>query len=940
LRGTAAFDAARTAVRFVNSERAMFRRVRADGSRAACLDIVKEPRRWRGLRTARTARRRETRDNRRILSYGWHPIHPYPLPPARQPMSTQHTPVMQQYHAIKALFPDTLLFYRMGDFYELFYDDARRTAKLIDIALTKRGQSAGEPIPMAGVPVHAAENYLARLVKLGESVAICEQIGDPATSKGPVAREVVRVITPGTVTDAALLEDRETRLLAALTLGPRIGLAWLDLAGGRFSIAELDDLDALHAELERLKPAELLLAEDADPPAWLAASSGLRHRPSWHFDAGTGKRLLCTQFGTQDLRGFDAEDALAAVGAAGCLLQYVKDTQRAQVPHLRTLQRERREQSLLIDAQTRRNLELETAIAGAANDYTLAGLVDRCAGAMGSRLLRRWINRPIRDRAELKRRQHAIELLHRRGPLEDTQLILKEIGDLERVLTRVALRSARPRDLSQLRDGLSRLPELREHFAAVAAERVQALVAKCGGHDAERELLERALVETPPVLLRDGGVIAPGYDADLDELRTISTNADEYLERLEQRERERSGVAGLKVGYNRVHGFYIELSKAQSARAPTDYIRRQTLKDAERYITPELKEFEDKVLSARERALSREKLLYDGLLDKLALTLRELQRTAEAIAELDALANLAERVTALDLVKPELVETPLLDYRGGRHLGVEAASRAPFVPNDLCLDERTRMLIITGPNMGGKSTYMRQTALIAILAHIGSFVPAESATIGPIDRIFTRIGAGDDLTGGRSTFMVEMTEAANILNSATPASLVLMDEVGRGTSTFDGLSLAWAAARHIAQKVGAFTLFATHYFELTALPEEFPTCANVHLDATEHGRELIFLHSVKPGPASQSYGLHVAELAGVPRDVVERAREYLRKLERHQQKMLPASPQTELEFEPPAVAASPQRREIAERLAALDVDSLSPRAALDLVYELAKLAKS
>jgi DNA mismatch repair protein MutS len=858
------------------------------------------------------------------------------------PMSTAvHTPVMQQYHAIKAQFPDTLLFYRMGDFYELFYDDARRTSKLIDIALTKRGQSAGEPIPMAGVPVHAAETYLARLVKLGESVAICEQIGDPAASKGPVAREVVRVITPGTLTDAALLDDKETRLLAALTFAPRIGVAWLDLAGGRFNVTELDDLEALRAELERLKPAELLLAEDVDPPAWLAAAPGVRRRPPWHFDPGSGKRALCAQFGTLDLAGFDAEDALAAVGAAGCLLQYVKDTQRAQVPHLRALTRERREQAVLMDAQTRRNLEIEASL-GSRHEYTLAGLMDRCATAMGSRLLRRWLNRPIRDRAELGRRQQAVELLHDGGPIDDTQFVLREIGDLERILTRVALRSARPRDLAQLRDGLDRLPGLKTHFARCAAERVQTLVARCGDHDAERELLRRAVVEAPPVLLRDGGVIAPGFDSELDELRAISTNLDGFLANLEQRERARLGLAGLKVGYNRVHGFYIEMSKAQSAAAPADYIRRQTLKDAERYITPELKSFEDKVLSARERALAREKQLYDTLLDTLAAALGALQQTADSIAELDALANLAERARALDLVKPVLVAGPELRYRAGRHLGVESSSAAPFVPNDLALDERTRMLIITGPNMGGKSTYMRQTALLAILAHVGSFVPAAEAAIGPIDRIFTRIGAGDDLTGGRSTFMVEMTETANILNSATPASLVLMDEVGRGTSTFDGLSLAWAAARHIAQKVHALTLFATHYFELTSLPEEFPACANVHLDATEHGRELIFLHAVKPGPASQSYGLHVAELAGVPREVVDRAREYLKRLEKHQRALAPASPQAELTFDAPppgAPGATEDERAALARLAALDVDALSPRAALALLYELKALAK-
>jgi DNA mismatch repair protein MutS len=665
----------------------------------------------------------------------------------------------------------------------------------------------------------------------------------------------------------------------------------------------------------------------------------VRRRPPWHFDPGTGKRLLCAQLGTRDLAGFDAEDAPAAVGAAGCLLQYVKDTQRAQLPHIRALVRERREQAVLMDAQTRRNLEIETSL-GARDDYTLAGLMDRCATAMGSRLLRRWLNRPIRDRAELKRRQLAIEVLEQRCPLTTMQDLLKDVGDLERILSRVALRSSRPRDLAQLRDGLGRLPELKREFAACGAERLQTLASKCGAHTAEHGLLVRAIVEAPPVVLRDGGVIAPGYDADLDELRTISTSLDQFLENLEKRERDRTGIANLKVGYNRVHGFYIELTKSQSAGAPADYIRRQTLKGAERYVTPELKEFEDKVLSARERALSREKQLYDQLLEKLAAELGLLQQTAESVAELDVLANLAERAAALSLVKPALVDEPCLEYRAGRHLGVEQSSGAPFVPNDLALDDGRRMLIITGPNMGGKSTYMRQTALLAILAHIGSFVPAAAATIGPVDRIFTRIGAADDLTGGRSTFMVEMTETANILNSATRSSLVLMDEVGRGTSTFDGLSLAWAAARHIAQKVGAFTLFATHYFELTALPEEIPSCANVHLDATEHGRELIFLHAVKPGPASQSYGLHVAELAGVPRDVVDRAREYLRRLEKHQQALAPASPQTELAFDRAADAPiSDDQRAVLERLAKLEVDSLSPRAALDALYELSRRAK-
>jgi DNA mismatch repair protein MutS len=849
------------------------------------------------------------------------------IAPSLAMSSAQHTPVMQQYHAIKARFPDTLLFYRMGDFYELFYDDARRTAKLIDIALTRRGQSNGEPIPMAGVPVNSVETYLGRLVRLGEAVAICEQIGDPAASKGPVAREVVRVVTPGTLTDAALLEDKETRLLAAVTFAPRIGLAWLDLAGGRFSLTELADDDALHAELERLKPAELLLAEDLDAPPWLGHLAGTRRRPPWHFDPGAGKRLLCEQFGTLDLSGFDAEDAPAGVGAAGCLLQYAKDTQRAALPHLRTLVRERHEQAVILDAQTRRNLEIETSL-GQRTEYTLAGLMDRCATAMGSRLLRRWLNRPIRDHAELKRRQQALDVLQRTAPLDALQSVLKEIGDLERILTRIGLRSARPRDLANLRDSLARLPELRRLTAPLAAERLQTLAAHCGEHAAELALLRRALVEVPPVLLRDGGVIAPGYDADLDELRRISTNADQYLEDLEARERTRTGIANLKVGYNRVHGFFIELTRGQAASAPADYIRRQTLKGAERYVTPELKEFEDKVLSARERSLSREKQLYDELLGSLARGLAELQRTAEAVAELDTLIDLAERAQALKLVLPSLVDSPTLEYSGGRHLGVEQSTASPFVPNDLRLSDHERMLIITGPNMGGKSTYMRQTALIAILAHIGSGVPAESATVGPIDRIFTRIGAADDLTGGRSTFMVEMTETANILNSATSSSLVLMDEVGRGTSTFDGLSLAWAAARHIAQRIGAFTLFATHYFELTSLPGELPACRNVHLDATEHGRELIFLQSVKSGPASQSYGLHVAELAGVPRDVVDRAREYLARLENHQRALLPASPQTELGFGPEPAVAPGQRRAL-DRLATLDADALTPRAALE-----------
>ena len=845
-----------------------------------------------------------------------------------------HTPVMQQYLSIKAEHPQVLLFYRMGDFYELFYDDARRAAKLMNISLTKRGQSAGEPIPMAGVPAHSVDTYLARLVRLGESVAICEQIGDPATSKGPVERKVVRIVTPGTLTDEALLEEKEARLLAAVAPGTPLGLAWLDLAGGRMGLTELENLDALAAELERLSPAELLVPEDAALPARIESMPGVRHRPVWHFESGTGKRLLCAQFNTRDLAGFDAEDAPVGVGAAGCLLQYVKDTQRAHVPHIRTLTRERSADAVFMDAVTRRNLEIETSVAGK-RELTLAGLMDRCTTPMGSRLLRSWLNRPIRDRTTLLLRQESIALLEEQGATPALQALLGDTGDLERILARVALKSARPRDLAQLRAGLATLPELKRALDAFPAGRLAELNRACGEHSAEHALLKNALVEAPPVLVRDGGVIAAGYDAELDELRATSTSADQFLDRLEADEKRRTGLANLKVGYNKVHGFYIEISKAQAKAAPAEYIRRQTLKGAERFVTAELKAFEDKILGARERALARERRLYEDLLDRLGSELSSLQQTVAAVAELDVLLDLTERAATLNLTRPELTEEPEIRYRAGRHLGVAHASEAPFVPNDLELDGSVRMLIVTGPNMGGKSTYMRQTALIVVLAHIGSFVPAEAATIGPIDRIFTRIGAADDLTGGRSTFMVEMTETANVLNNATEASLVLMDEIGRGTSTFDGLSLAWAAARQLARSIRAFTLFATHYFELTSLPEELPACANVHLDATEHGRELIFLHSVRPGPANQSYGLHVAELAGVPRAIVEEARGYLQALERQQRSSLPASPQQELSFDPKDRSLA----ELKARLAAIDVDALSPRAALDLLDELVRLAR-
>jgi DNA mismatch repair protein MutS len=837
--------------------------------------------------------------------------------------------MMQQYLGLKAEHPDVLLFYRMGDFYELFYDDARRVAELVDIALTSRGRSAGDPIPMAGVPYHAVENYLARLVRLGESVAICEQIGDPATSKGLVERQVVRVITPGTLTDEALLDENRSNYLAAVHSGPdATGLAWLDLASGHFSVMELPADDDLQGELARLNPAEVLVSEDATLPSWLETRVGLNRRAPWHFDAETGRRALCRQFGTEDLAGFDAEDIPAAVGAAGCLLQYVKDTQRAAVPHLRGLSHERRDQAVIMDATTRRNLEIDSSL-GQRDEYTLAGLMDRCATPMGSRLLKRWLNRPIRDQQTVRSRQQAVATLREPGLVAELQASLKEIGDLERILTRIALRSARPRDLAQLRRALKDLPAIRAAVAALDSPHLAALADRCGHHDEQRTLLETALVETPPIFIRDGGVIASGFDAELDELRTISADANRFLDDLQTTERERTGVKNLKVGYNRVHGYYIEISKTHAHAAPEEYIRRQTLKGAERFITPELKEFEDKILGARNRSLTRERHLYEELIESLNDALGALQSTAASVAEIDTLTNFAERALAFDLSQPTLTESPQIQYQNGRHLGVEQASDHAFVPNDLDLHDRRRLLIITGPNMGGKSTYMRQTALIVILAHTGSFVPADNARIGPIDRIFTRVGASDDLAGGRSTFMVEMSETASILNNASAQSLVLMDEVGRGTSTFDGLSLAWAAARFIARGPRAFTLFATHYFELTSLADELPATANVHLDASEHGNELIFLHSVKPGPANQSYGLHVARLAGVPRDVVEEARDYLASLEQQLEASGANGPQGQLAF---AAATPPDR--LRERLAEIDVDALSPRQALELLFEL------
>ena len=850
-----------------------------------------------------------------------------------------HTPVMQQYLRIKAQHPDALLLYRMGDFYELFYEDARRAAALLDIALTTRGQSAGAPIPMAGVPVHSVEGYLGRLLRRGESVAICEQIGDPAKSKGPVERQVVRIITPGTVTEDALLEKGRATLLAAmLREGERFGLAWLELSSGRFCIMEATGPATLAAELERLRPAELLVSEEQRIANTLAPGGSvvIRERAPWHFELASASRVLTDQLGTLDLRGFGADVLPLAIGAAGALLQYVRDTQRTALPHIRALQVEESGEALSIDAATRRNLELDSNLTG--NEAaTLLAVLDSTVTGMGARALRRWLGRPIINRLVLRRRYQAVGALLATRAYEALQDLLRAVGDLERVLARIALRSARPRDLVQLRSALGELPPLRAALAPIDAPLLQFLHADTADHDAERSLLAAAIATEPSAFLRDGDVIAAGYDAELDELRRIATHTDEFLLDLEQRERARTGLSGLKLGYNRVQGFYIEIPRAQAEQVPAEYLRRQTVKSAERFITPELKGFEDRVLGARERALAREKQLFEELLTRLIGALGPLQSTAMALAEIDALTCLAERALSLNWSAPELIEEPCLSLEGARHPVVERYSETPFVPNDLELHAARRMLVITGPNMGGKSTYMRQTALIVVLAHIGSYVPAVRARIGPLDRIYTRIGAGDDLAGGRSTFMVEMTETANILHNATARSLVLMDEIGRGTSTFDGLSLAWAVARHLATEVRAFTLFATHYFELTALGAELEGCANVHLDATEHGDSLVFLHAVRPGPANRSYGLAVAQLAGVPLSVIARARAYLTELEstrdggaRHPP-LARANGQAEL---PLLATPAPVMSELELKLAQIEPDALTPRQALALLYEL------
>lgn len=874
-------------------------------------------------------------------------------------MSTNnHTPMMVQYLRLKADHPSILLFYRMGDFYELFFDDAVKAARLLGITLTQRGNSNGVPIKMCGVPFHAADQYLAKLVRLGESVALCEQIGDPATSKGPVERKVVRVITPGTLSDADLLPEKSERCLLALSIVSQrksltVGLAWLSMASGALRMMEFVS-DAKHLdvrlkqEIERIAPAEILISDGTDD--WLN-DAGLTSRtrvPHWHFDAANGHKALLEQLGLATLQGHGIDDLSAGSGAAGALLWYAQSTQGKGLQHVRTLTVENENEFIGLDASTRRNLELTETIRGqdaSAAAPTLFSLLDHCRTTMGSRLLRHWLHHARRDQQVARERHAAIDTLIALEETADLHRTLSAVPDIERITTRIALLSARPRDLAGVRGGLQQLPALRaivlrcQNAAPVAL--LQTIHDAMATPEACLDLIERAIAPEPAAMVRDGGVIARGFDVALDELRGLSENAGQYLVDLETRERARTGIANLRVEYNKVHGFYIEVTHGQTDKVPDDYRRRQTLKNAERYITPELKAFEDKALSAQDRALSREKILYEQLLQDLAPHIGKLQEIAHALAQLDTLAALADHAKKHDWCAPQLVAEPAISIVQGRHPVVENMIER-FIANDCVLDDVHRLLLITGPNMGGKSTYMRQVALITLLAYVGSYVPAASATIGPIDRIFTRIGAADDLAGGRSTFMVEMTESAAILNGATEQSLVLMDEVGRGTSTFDGLALAWAIARHLIDATRSFTLFATHYFELTQLPEVHASATNVHLSAIEHKDRIVFLHAVQEGPASQSYGLQVAQLAGVPQPVIRAARKHLALLEAQS---VQSTPQFDLfaaalpvADELIAVPAMQESDLLRDALDAIDPDSLTPRDALAQLYELKRLA--
>lgn len=842
-----------------------------------------------------------------------------------------HTPMMRQYLAMKAHHPDMLLFYRMGDFYELFFEDAEKVARLLGITLTRRGTSNGEPIKMAGVPYHAAEQYLAKLAKMGEAVAICEQVGDPATSKGPVAREVARILTPGTLTDAALLDETRDNVLLSLCAGEGvIGLARLYLTSGSFILSEIA-VGHLGQELERIQPAEILCSEDLNHPVLNQHKALKKRLAPWQFDLDSSKATLTRQLNTLDLAGFGCETMTAAVAAAGALLEYVKHTQRTTLPHITGLSVEQTSQYIQLDASTRRNLEIDITIRGEASP-TLYSLLNTTQTAMGARLLRHWLHHPLRDTQLVQKRHLAVADLLNTSKYLTLQQALKNIGDIERITARIALKTARPRDLSSLRDSLLQLPMLQRSLQGLSSSLLETLAQALNVPSSALDMLVTAIRPEPSVVLREGGVIADGYDAELDELRAIQTNHGDFLLQFEAAEKTRTGLSNLKVEYNSVHGFYIEISRAQAENAPPEYRRRQTLKNVERFITPELKVFEDKVLSANDRALAREKMLYEQVLDALAPFVSALQTTAGAVASLDVLASFAERAEVLHYVQPQFTHEAGIHIESGRHPVVETIAQ-PYVANDVTLNPYRQLLMITGPNMGGKSTFMRQTALIVLMAYCGSYVPASVVNIGEIDRIFTRIGASDDLAGGRSTFMVEMTETANILHNATEKSLVLLDEIGRGTSTFDGLSLAWAVAKQLLDKNKSLTLFATHYFELTRIVDEAKQAANVHLDAVEHGKGIVFLHKVEEGAANQSYGIQVAQLAGIPKPVVQLAKRKLQQLENNQ--VAQHSAQSDMFVHAPEPIEAALHPIIAE-IEALQPDDLTPKQALEFLYQLKK----
>ena len=859
------------------------------------------------------------------------------------------TPMMQQYLTIKMQHPHSLMFYRMGDFYELFFDDAHKAAKLLGISLTHRGKANGEPIPMAGVPYHAAEGYLARLVKKGETVVICEQLGE-VTGKGPVERGVVRIITPGTLTDDALLNSHQSSNLVALCIQQnQIGIALLDLSAGIFKVQQQDfQPEQLAIELSRLMPSEILVDEDIIDQNIIEQikkqlECPVTKRPNVDFNLNNAQKTLCDQFAVSTLAGFGIDHLPLAKASAAALIHYAKETQKTALPHIRSIKLEQSSDFIALDPVTRRNLELVEPLFD--HGTSLFQLINDCQTAMGGRLLSRIIMQPLRDTKLLDARLDAISCILKGYHEAPTRLVLKDISDIERVLSRIALGSARPRDLVQLRQACAQIPLLRHTIQPIIhshpAGLIEQLDNELGDFKALYQRLMAAVVEHPPVLLRDGNVIAEGFDSELDELRKIRDHAGQFLIDLEIQERENTGVSTLKIGYNRVSGYYIELTRAQAEHAPEHYIRRQTLKNAERYITPELKSFEDKVLSSESRALAREKMLFEMLLDELRADIGNLQMMSSAIAQLDLLANFAHQARLRNWCRPEFSPEIGVKIVAGRHPVVEALSKTPFTANDTSLDFNHRMAIVTGPNMGGKSTFMRQTALISLLAYCGCYVPAQAAILGPIDRVFTRIGSADDLSTGKSTFMVEMTETSQILHHATNQSLVLMDEVGRGTSTYDGLSLAWACVLDLSKRIKCLCLFATHYFELTELAKE-SGIDNYHVTAKELNGNLILLHKVQQGPASQSHGLQVAKLAGIPASVIKEAQNRLKILEKQQQRQVNKVVQNDLFsiVDEPSIEVVERIVEVEKDtpalnlLRALDVDNLSPREALQQIYAL------